>query len=90
MKQPRVKTRNLRESCVLEAMAIIEEAGIEELSLREVERREPDEQCKGHSTVRRRRSGKTPQGRTRRASMSFLPSGPRRSEVIFVVILSHS
>jgi AcrR family transcriptional regulator len=39
MKQPRVKTRNLRESCVLEAMAIIEEAGIEELSLRDVARR---------------------------------------------------
>jgi len=39
MKQPRAKTRNLRESCVLEAMAIIGETGIEELSLREVARR---------------------------------------------------
>jgi AcrR family transcriptional regulator len=39
MKQPRAKTRNLRESFVLEAMAIIGETGIEELSLREVARR---------------------------------------------------
>ena len=39
MKQPRAKTRNLRESCVLEAMAIIGETGIEELSLRDVARR---------------------------------------------------
>jgi AcrR family transcriptional regulator len=39
MKQPRAKTRNLRESCVLEAMAIIGETGIEELSLRDMARR---------------------------------------------------
>jgi AcrR family transcriptional regulator len=39
MKRPRAKTRNLRESCVLEALAIIGETGIEELSLREVARR---------------------------------------------------
>lgn len=39
MEQPKVRTRRLRDECVREAVAIIDEAGVEALSLREVARR---------------------------------------------------
>ena len=39
MEQSQGRTRNLRENCVQEALAIIEEEGVEQLSLRDVARR---------------------------------------------------
>jgi AcrR family transcriptional regulator len=39
MQRPKPRKRDLREACVTEALAIVEEEGLEELSLREVARR---------------------------------------------------